>query len=156
LNWGGGGGTTKCFKKPSHKFMFGNGDLCRGVNGNKGVVYQLGCNPQLNLFSVVLGGETLLEHGNIDNSSLSTITCQGVWFTRGGPLSNMFYMDWNKVKGVWKKTNVFLWLMKHGKANSFHASIWLCWVMEKWLVRRCIREVMLSNTLLLPLVKYML
>ncbi len=106
--------------------MFGNGDLCRGINGNKGVVHQLGHNPQLNLFSVVLGGETLLEHGNIDNSFLSTITCQGVWFTRGGALSNIFYMGWNKVKGAWKETNVFLWLMKHGKANSFHASIWLC------------------------------
>jgi hypothetical protein len=72
-----------------------------------------------------------LEHCNIDNSFLSTITCQGVWFTRGGTLSNMFNMDWNKVKGAWKETNVFLWLMKHGKANSFRASIWLCWVMEK-------------------------
>ncbi len=48
--------------------MFGNEDLCKGINGNKGVVHQLGCNLQLNLFCVVLGEETFLEHGNIDNS----------------------------------------------------------------------------------------
>jgi len=87
------GGEIKCFRKPSHMFMFGNGGLCKGINGNKGVVHQLGCNPQLNLFSVMLGGETFWSMVTFDNSFLSTITCQEVWFTRGGALSNMFYMD---------------------------------------------------------------
>lgn len=105
--------------------MFANGDLCKGVNGNKGVAHQLGCNPSWIYLVLCWEGKPL---GAWQQWQFISINYN---MPRGGALSNMFYMEWNKVKRAWKETNVFLWLMKHGKANSFHASIWLCWMMEK-------------------------